>query len=95
MRSTQTDAVESTRRREMLFAGATAVAAAALPTAATAAGAPKQAAAPSAQHGAHAMNTITTAPGACSAFLASSAKPARTFSWVGESPAGPSSSGSE
>lgn len=63
MRSTQTDAVESTRRREMLFAGATAVAAAALPTAASAAGAPKQAAAPSAHHGAHAMNTITTKDG--------------------------------
>ena len=60
MRPADIDAVPSVRRRDMLLAGATAVAAAALPAAAAAA-APKHAA--SAHHGAHAMNTITTQDG--------------------------------
>ncbi|RQR27402.1 alpha/beta hydrolase [Burkholderia sp. Bp9142] len=59
MRPADTDAVPSARRRDMLLAGATAVAAAALPAAAAAA--PKHAS--SAHQGAHAMNTITTKDG--------------------------------
>ncbi|WP_081436600.1 alpha/beta fold hydrolase [Burkholderia lata] len=62
MRPTHTDAVPSTRRREMLLAGATVVATAALPAAAATTGAPKHAAA-SAHHGVHTMNTITTKDG--------------------------------
>ncbi|TGN95195.1 alpha/beta hydrolase [Burkholderia sp. USMB20] len=59
MRPADHDAIPSARRRDMLLAGATAVAAAALPAAAAAA--PKHAA--SAHQGAHAMNTITTKDG--------------------------------
>ncbi|RQS54523.1 alpha/beta hydrolase [Burkholderia sp. Bp8986] len=58
MRPADHDAIPSARRRDMLLAGATAVAAAALPAAAAA---PKHAA--SAHQGAHAMNTITTKDG--------------------------------
>ena len=60
MRPADLDAVPSARRRDMLLAGATAVAAAALPAAAAAA-APKHAA--SAHQGTHPMNTITTQDG--------------------------------
>jgi len=59
MRPADHDAIPSARRRDMLLAGATAVAAAALPAAAAAA--PKHAA--SAHQGAHTMNTITTKDG--------------------------------
>ncbi|KWA16373.1 chloroperoxidase [Burkholderia territorii] len=60
MRPADIDAVPSVRRRDMLLAGATAVAAATLPAAAAAA-APKHAA--STHQGAHAMNAITTKDG--------------------------------
>lgn len=59
MRPADTDALPSARRRDMLLAGATAVAAAALPAAAAAA--PKHAA--STHSGTHTMNTITTKDG--------------------------------
>lgn len=62
MHPEQTDAVPSARRRDMLLAGATAVAAAALPTMAAAAGKPAGNAS-SAHPGAHTMNTITTKDG--------------------------------
>ncbi|HHV7522520.1 TPA: alpha/beta fold hydrolase [Burkholderia orbicola] len=62
MHPEQTDAVSSARRRDMLLAGATAVAAAALPAMAAAAGTPSHS--PSSAHpGAHTMNTITTKDG--------------------------------
>jgi non-heme chloroperoxidase len=62
MRPAHTDAVPSTRRRDMLLAGVIAVAAAALPTTTATAGEAKHAAT-AAHHGVHAMNTITTKDG--------------------------------
>ncbi|WP_343726840.1 alpha/beta hydrolase [Burkholderia seminalis] len=62
MDSVKNDVVPSARRRDMLVAGATAVAAAALPAAAAAAATPARAAS-SPHAGAHTMHTIVTKDG--------------------------------
>ncbi|MBN3779238.1 alpha/beta hydrolase [Burkholderia sp. Ac-20345] len=63
MRIPQPDVPPSPRRRDMMLAGATALASAALPAAASAASPTKHSSATSAHHGVNAMNTITTKDG--------------------------------